>query len=540
MSILDSIRDFFRPMHMVDRGLTPAQIFNTGYDDWLAGSSASGVRVTTKSAMQAAIGACVRLLADDISTLPIDTFRKVGPDSVPIPLPDWLRQPNDDPWETGSQLISDIVMSLGTDGNTFLLGIPDLDSPRWVEVLDPDTVEVTREGGPKRFKVQGKEYGTERILHIPWVRLPGQVRGISPVQASQETTGLELAAREWAGRFFGNGATLGGVIQMPGARPSNEEAEELRKQFAMRHQGRRKSHAFGVLYGGATYAPVSLKPQEAELAPLWRHVLEEAARIYHIPPHLLGSQDPGGSSYSSVEQRSIEYVVHGVTTFTTRIERSLSLLIPGDDTFLKLNVSGLLRGDIKSRAEAEARWLENKVLTREEVRALEDFRYIGELGFLETPNNNAPQEPADTGTEDERSLSVSVNDAPIMVAPELRIDSVQVSEAGVERIAEASTSGIAAGIAILGDRIADDGQALADTFTSHAARVEVTLREQSAELTALKAQVAEMEAREAVRSQPVSVRVSGDRVYEQRGATVTTKRIQRDEAGKVIGLVAEA
>lgn len=391
MSVLDRFKTWLRPT--AERAITPQMLFSTGLDDILAGESAAGIRVNTGLAMQAAIGACVRLLADDISTLPVDTFRKVGEGSVPIPKPAWLDSPSGRRWDTSASFISDIVVSLGTDGNAFLLATPDVDDVRRIEVLDPSRVEVKERNGNIVYAIEGGREGTDmNVVHIPWLRLPGQLRGIDIVEASKETSGLELAAREWAARFFGSGATVGGVIQYPPGtvRPSAEEVVEMRKDFAMRHAGRRKSHAFGILFGGATYNPMTLKPQEAELQPLWRHVLEEAARIYHIPPHLLGSQDPGGSSYSSVEQRSIEYVIHGVTTFTTRIERTLSRLIPGDDTFLRLNVNGLLRGDIKSRAEWYGIALDKKVMRRSEVRQLEDLPPDPEAdAYLETPNNNA-------------------------------------------------------------------------------------------------------------------------------------------------------
>lgn len=400
MSLLDALRNLIRP-----RAITPSQLFGSGLEDWYTAQSSAGVQVTTRRAMEAALGACVRLLADDISSLPVDVFRKVGRDAEPLPLPPWLVSPSGRVWDTHSTLISDIVVSMGTDGNAFLMVTPDVDAPERVEVLDPDKVDIEADRGGLMFRLEGgRRLGESNIVHIPWVRAPGSIRGLDVVELARETTGLELAAREWAGRFFGHGATLGGIIELPGVRPSTEEADELRKQFAMRHQGRQKSHLFGVLYGGAKYQPTTLKPQEAELAPLWQHVLEEACRTYHIPPHLMASQDPGGSSYSSVEQRSIEYVVHGVATFTTRIERVLSRLIPGADTYLKLNLNGLLRGDVKSRAEAQGIWLDKKVILREEARALEDFPYIGDLGWLETPNNNAPDAERVAATGDAPSL----------------------------------------------------------------------------------------------------------------------------------------
>lgn len=534
MSFLDTFKTW-----VWQRTITPAQLFSTGQDGWYEFESAAGVAVTAEQAMRSAVGACVRLLADDIATLPIDAFRKVGEDSVPIPLPPWLDRPSGRPWDTSIPFISDFVVSLGTDGNTFLLATPTVFDIERLDVADPDLCEIDERDGLV-YRINGKEYGVERVVHVPWVRLPGKTRGINVVQSSKDSSGLELAAREWAGAFFRNGATVGGNIRFPvgSPKPTKEEQDELRKAFAKRHEGRRKSHVFGILYGGAEYDPTTLKPAEAELGPLWRHVLEEACRIYHIPPHLLSSQDPGGSSFSSVEQRSIEYVMHGVRGFVVRIERALSRLVPGDDTFIRIDVNGLMRGDFKTRVEAYGVLLDKKVVKRSEVRALEDLRPLPEADdWLETPNNNPKEAP-------ERGLDLTFNDAPTTFSPEVRIDSVQVSEAGVERIAEASTTGIAAGIAVLGSEMATGADRLADTFTSSLTRVEETARSLAVEVIALKERQDAAEEREAARSQPVEFFVEKDaqgrtsHIIERRGASVVKKRVERDETGAVLSITA--
>jgi HK97 family phage portal protein len=578
VALADTLRTWFA---LSPRTITPSQLFSTGQDGWYEMEAASGVAVTVAKAMQSAIGACVRLLADDISTLPIDAFRKVGEDSVPLPLPEWLERPTGRMWDTPANLISDTVVSLGSDGNAFLLCTPNVFDVQRVEVLDPSKVDIKEENGRLVYRLEGgKDAGEERVVHIPWMRLPGQLRGINVVQASKDSSGLELAAREWAGAFFRNGATLGGVIEFPQGtpKPTPEEADELRKSFAVKHQGRRKSHVMGILFGGAQYDPTSLKPAEAELGPLWQHVLEEAARIYHIPPHLLASQNPGGSSFSSVEQRSIEYVIHAVRSFVVRIERPLSRLLPGDDTFVRINVNGLLRGDFKTRAEAYRVLMESRVLTKEKVRALEDLpQDDAEVGYLDTQNNRA----RDPRTEDVAALIragfdpaaslVVVGLPPIThtgalpvtvqaeqetpaappdeeparsLVPELHIDSVAVSEAGVERIAEASTTGIVAGIAVLGDALSQDNRGLAETFTDSMTRVVASLEHLTAEQAALRDRVAEAEEREERRSQPLEFFIEKDaqgrtsHIIEKRGASVVRKRIERDETGAVLSITA--
>lgn len=382
---------------LTQRGLTPQQIFNIGPEEahWWG---VENLNVTVDAAMKAANGKCIRLLADDIAQLPVDFFRKSGDESVPIPAPEWYLYPTTTRWDTWPDHISEVVVSLLSDGNTFIHGLPNTLNPEYLYVLDPATVDVKQSGGRTEFVTPGgKPFGDANVAHIKWVRLPGKTRGLNVIEASREATGLELAAREWALRFFSNGATLTGVIEVPaGAAMTDDAKKNLRESMEQRHRGLKKSHALGILTGGAKYNPVSVKPEDAALPILWQHVLEEAAAMYHIPPHMLGSQVSGGQAYASVEQKSIDYVQHAVVPILRRLEAAYSRFLPGDDTFVKFNEKALLRGDFESQARAFSTYLDKKVIRREEVRAKLDLPPDPEaVGYLETPNNNAPQEKPD-------------------------------------------------------------------------------------------------------------------------------------------------
>ena len=380
-----------------------ASLFGTDGEDnanWVSIPNA-GESVTVESAMRAAMGACIRLLADDIATLPWQAFRKLPDGSrQQLPTPAWMLHPEGHRFSFPTVHKSDAVVSLLSDGNLFVegLGPAGTINPRALYVIPPRSVDIDRDPGTGLpvFKVRAESgrtatYGQDRVAHLPWIRLPGEVRGLDMVEQAQEFTGLELAARRWAGDFFRNGATLGGVVLLPreAKTPTKEAVKELRRDIDKRHKGTGKSWLLGVLTGGATIHDASIKPAEAELGPLWAHVLEEAARFYHISPHLLASQS-GSSVGTNVEQRSIEYVIHAIVPVVERLEELYSALIPGDDTYIKFNVSALLRGDHKSRADARAVELINGVITRQEWRDSEDYGKApeGEGGYLRTPNNS--------------------------------------------------------------------------------------------------------------------------------------------------------
>lgn len=523
MSIIERVRDFLRPYDMNQRMLTPAQVWARG-GIWRPISGA-GLDVTAEMAMQAAVGACVRLLADDISGLPVDVYRKVGDETVVSNRPAWLEYPTGRRWDTFQSYVSDVVVSLLTDGNAFVECAPDTFSPRLFKVHDPETITVKlEEGGIVYVGPNGARFTEANMMHIPWIRLPGKLRGLSVLAASNESTGLEVAARQWASAFFANGGTLGMLIKHPGT-PTPAEIELMRETFNARHQGSDKAFRLGIVTGGADVQDASIAPANAALEPLWKHVLEEAARLYHVPPHLLGSQDPGGSSFASVEHRSIEYVQHAVVPVTTRIESAHSRFL-GRDRYIKLNVNALMRGDVATRTAWYTFAVQNKVMRPAEVRAKEDLPVDPEnQGYLETPNNNAGSDEAAPAEEQEEPRD-------IIVAPELRIDSVEVSEAGVTRIAQAATDGLATGVALVREDVGASRDALRAAFTERIAALEAKQDETTR-------QIAELAERERIRSLPVSIRVHGDTVYETRGDETVQKKVYRDpETGKVIGLVA--
>jgi len=502
MTLRERIRDW---LGIEERAITPAQLFNTGQWVDLAGTS-SGQVVTAETAMRAALGSCVRLLADDISTLPVNVMARDGRVTTEVPPPSWLERQGHDGFLFN--YISDWITSLGTDGNAFTLTLPNRFYPEFIEVLDPTTAEFDEKSREIHIKANGVDVPEDRLLWVPWLRMPGKLRGISPVEASRESVGLELAAQKWAGAFFRNGGTLGGIITVPGG-PETVDAEKLREQFEAKHKGERNWHKPAVLTGGGTYSAETVKPAEAELAPLWTHVLEEAMRVYHIPPHLLSVIDTGAAARASVEERGISYVRHAARPFATRFEQSHGRMLP-EGQFLKLNMNALLRGDAKTRAEFYSTMLDAKVMAREEVRDLEDLPFVGELGWLETPNNNGV--PESTPSEEPRSLSIDTT--VIGEDSTMRI---------IEQTREASKAGAADVLAEVRERM--DAQ-------------DAVISGQDKLLAELLAASEEFRSALTARNDPPDISTDGDFVYYRRGREVTRKRVMRDERGRVTGLVA--
>src|SRR5688500_6272226 len=178
----------------------------------------SGTGSGTDQAMRlSAVFACLRLLSENIATLPIDTFVREGEIRLDYPKPDYLTfKP---PQGSRIDYLSQVVLSLLTDGNAYILTPRDpLGVPVDLVVLDPTLVKVERKNGKLVYTCQGVTLvlGYD-LMHIRGMTLPGAVVGLSPIAYARETIDLGLAAQRFGASFFNNGALPGAVIETPGA-----------------------------------------------------------------------------------------------------------------------------------------------------------------------------------------------------------------------------------------------------------------------------------------------------------------------------------
>jgi len=360
-----------------DRAISFQTIFEAG-DDVGFGTQA-GTSVDEGNALSiAAVNSAVSLIADTISTLPVDSFIRLDGNRRPFrPKPAWVSQP-DVNFAGHAVFYNSLLVSLLIDGNAFIRVF----SNRQGEVvnlmvLNPSTVEVKRNGqGRLIFTVQGedKPLTSEQVLYIPDLLRPGTVRGVSRVHALKENLGLSKALELYAATFFGSGTTLQGVIEYPGAL-TLEQAESLRGSFDNAHKGWRKSGRTGILSGGASFKPTQADPEKSQALEARRMAVEDVARIWRIPSHMLNL--PGTNTYSSVEQNMLGFVTHTLRPYVTKIEDAMGTLMSryqgGETAFIKFNMNGLLRADIQSRYSAYSTGLQSGFLAINDIRRLEDL-----------------------------------------------------------------------------------------------------------------------------------------------------------------------
>jgi len=276
-----------------------------------------------------------------------------------------------------SGFYSSLVASLLLDGNAFIRIFRQQGRIVNLNVLNPSTVKIKRNGiGRVMFQVEGedRQLSSEDILHIPDIVKPGSIRGVSRTEALKENFGLAIALQNYSAKFFGQGTNTSGVLEYPGNLTA-EQAAQLQEGFDSRHRGWKHSHKTAVISGGATYKPTSVNPQDSQLLEARNHAVADIARAFSIPPHLLGLDQ--GMSYASVEQNNLAWVTHGLRPIVSKLEGGFSKLLkmaPGaENAFIKWNLDGLLRADYNTRLSGYSTGLQSGFFTINDIRRFEDL-----------------------------------------------------------------------------------------------------------------------------------------------------------------------
>jgi HK97 family phage portal protein len=267
------------------------------------------------------------------------------------------------------------------DGNTFIrVYRKENGSIVNLVILNPTDVEIKRNGlGRVMFKVQGEDelLSPEEVIFIPDVVRPGSLRGISRVDALKENFGLAKALENYASKFFGSGTQTSGILEVPGNLTA-EQAKDMQQAFDSRHRGWSRAHKTAIVTGGAQYRPTNVPNDQAQFLDSRRMAVEDVARAFNIPPHLLGL--PGTNTYASVEQNNIAFVTHTLRPIAQKLEGALTTLLTQETgkeaAFVKISLDGLLRADMNSRTQAYSTLLQAGVYSINDVRAFEDLRPI--------------------------------------------------------------------------------------------------------------------------------------------------------------------
>ena len=394
-------------------GESPAPAGWDALFDIMSGTaSASGVSVTEKTALSvSAVYACVRVIAGAIASLPIPIYQRTGDQSTRStdhPLNSILRvQPS--PLTTAVVHWETVVTQILLQGNSYSLierPTPKSAAVESIRLLQSSEVEVFKEKGLLKYNIfiDGKWITKEQadILHIPGLGWNG-TQGLSTIKhVAQNSVGTALAADEYSASFFANDSTPPGYIRYPdGKKVTKEQADEIRNYWNAKHQGRGNHHKLAVLQDGAEFKEITVSAEDAQLIQTRQFQITDIARIFGVPPHMIGETTGSTSWGTGIEQQSIGFVVYTLQPHLARIEQEINRkLIRSNEFYAKFNVAGLLRGDISARNKAYQIALGGNqqpgYMTVNEVRTLENLQKVKNGDELYQPLTGDPGETGET------------------------------------------------------------------------------------------------------------------------------------------------
>jgi len=356
------------------------------------GSSTSGKRVNERSAMQmTAVYSCVRILSEAVAGLPLHLYQYTdkGSKEKAVDNPLYFLLHDEPNTEMTSFVFRETLMThLLLWGNAYSQIIRNgKGEVMGLYPLMPDRMTVGRDEKGRLYyeymvssdDAKTLKDGTVRlspydVLHIPGLGFDGLV-GYSPIAMAKNAIGLAIAAEEYGSKFYANGATPSGILEYPG---TVKEPDKVRESWNAGFGGSSNAHKIAVLEEGMKYTPISISPNEAQFLETRKFQINEIARIFRVPPHMVGDLEK--SSFSNIEQQSLEFVKYTLEPWLVRWEQAMQRsLIPQDDKskyFIKFNVDGLLRGDYQSRMQGYATARQNGWMSANDIRELENLDRI--------------------------------------------------------------------------------------------------------------------------------------------------------------------
>lgn len=362
------------------------------------GGTSSGKPVNEQTAMQmTAVYSCVRILSETVAGLPLHIYQynnSGGKEKIPLhPLYKLLHdEPN--PEMTSFAFRETLMSHLLLWGNAYAQIIRNARG----EVLAlyplmPNKMTVDRDKNGRLFYLYTKSsedaptlskesqvyLDPSDVLHIPGLGFDGLV-GYSPIAMAKNAVGLAIATEEYGAKFFANGAAPGGVLEHPG---TIKDPQKVKESWNAAYQGSTNAHRVAVLEEGMTYQAIGISPEQAQFLETRKFQINEIARIFRIPPHMLADLEK--SSFSNIEQQSLEFVKYTLDPWVVRWEQAMCRALLSESekptVFIKFNVDGLLRGDYASRMSGYATARQNGWMSANDIRELENLDRIPvELG----------------------------------------------------------------------------------------------------------------------------------------------------------------
>ena len=379
MSLIDNIRTFFLgSSNTQKRGISLSSIFPS------AEPFDSDKAMTLTSVWNA-----IRLLSESVSSLPISVYKKEANgdkiEDVNNRIYNLIKfKPNS--YQNKITFFEYIMYSVLTDGNSYVHIVRDNNSnPVELVPLNPELVTIYVKDREIFYQTQGAGVlDSKDVLHVKLISDDG-VEGLSPIDQCAKAISWSLSMEEFGKTFFTNGAKPSSVLSTDRAL-SETAIMRLKESFNNAYAKLKNSNSTIILEEGLTFKPISISPEQAQFLASRQFGVEEIARIFNLPPHML--KDLTKSSFNNIEMQSQEFVTYSLMPYLTRIEHEMNLKLfrtnELGNSFVEFNVNGLLRGDVKTRNEAYKTAIQNGYMSINEVRRKENLNAIegGDKHFI--------------------------------------------------------------------------------------------------------------------------------------------------------------
>jgi len=410
-------------------------------------TNSAGVAINETSAMKTtAVFACVQLISGAIGSLPVNVFTLTDngrEENNSHPVYKLLHsEPN--PMVSAITYWETVVSQMLLSGNSYSIIGRRGATPNALTLLNPKQVYPFKKDGRLLYDVlfdEGRRvvFDQDDILHIPGIGWDG-LKGFSVISYAAQTIGITIAAEEHSGKFFSNGAVPGGIIKFD-KKMNREQIELILEYWNKKHAGSGNSHTPGVLTEGGDFQEISMNAVDSQLIESRRFQIADIARVFQVPPHMIGETEKSTSWGTGIEQQGIGFVTYNLRRYLKRIEQEINRkLFRNDGSFAKFNVAALLRGDTKARHESYQIALGGNQqpgwMTINEVRKLENLTPDPEGNTLYKPitgdaeSEDSPSFPDSLTINEKRALDGNepIEGGDAIYMPSSQIPAIEIEE----------------------------------------------------------------------------------------------------------------
>lgn len=322
----------------------------------ISGNSAIDININqdTVLGLSAAYRA-INVIASSLAGLPLKHYKKSGNErmSLDSELYQLLKFPNE--YMTGYIFRESLIGANVGWGNGYAIIKRNASSGKPEELLpiEPYRVSVFKEFGKIWYYISDENIWVPsyNMLHFPGLSFNGLI-GFSPITIARESLSGVVATQRFGNTFFGNGANLNGILEAPNEL-SDTAYERLKKSFDERHKGVDNSNKTAILEGGMKYSKIQVAPDEAQFLETRKFQIEEIARWFGVPPHMLMHLER--STNNNIEHQAMEFVQYTLLPWANRWEDELNRKLLTSEQqkseYFEHEFNGLMRADAKTRSE---------------------------------------------------------------------------------------------------------------------------------------------------------------------------------------------